>query len=91
MYTKETTILNTTGLHARPGADFVEKAKKFESKISIRSLARDKTANAKSIVHLLALGLKKDAQVEISAEGTDEQEAVDALVELIQELPNIHP
>lgn len=91
MYSRETTILNSTGLHARPGADFVEKAKKYASKITIRPLARDKIANAKSIVHLLALGLKKDARVEIAAEGGDEREAVDGLVELVQQLPELHP
>lgn len=83
MYSKSTTVLNSTGLHARPGADFVAMAKKFGCKISIRSLARDKTANAKSIVHLLALGLKQGAEVEISAEGDDEREAVDGLVALL--------
>lgn len=83
MYSKETTVLNSTGLHARPGADFVERAKKFSSKITIKNLDRDKTANAKSIVHLLALGVKKGGRVEISAEGDDEITAVDGLIELI--------
>lgn len=91
MYSQEATILNQTGLHARPGADFVEKAKRYSSKITIRSLVKDKTANAKSIVHLLALGLKKDARVEITADGEDEREAVDGLVELIGKLPELHP
>ncbi len=91
MYSKETTIQNSTGLHARPAADFIERAKKYASRITIRSLARDKAANAKSIVHLLALGLKKDSRVEISAEGEDEQEAVDGLVDFIQQLPELHP
>ncbi len=85
MYTRQTTIANVTGLHARPASDFIAAANKFNSEITIRRLQGEDTeeANAKSIVHLLTLGLSQGDDVEIGAEGEDEQEAVDSLVALI--------
>ena len=73
MYTRQTTIANVTGLHARPASDFIAAANKFESDITIRRLQGEDTeeANAKSIVHLLTLGLSQGEDVEISAEGGD--------------------
>lgn len=85
MYTRVTTIINETGLHARPASDFTRSAAAFESEITIRRLDNaDRLANAKSTVHLLTLGLNKGSEVEISAEGPDAEAAVDALVGLIE-------
>lgn len=84
MYKKTTTILNKSGLHARPASDFVKEAGKFSSKITIRRLDEDEEANAKSIVFLLSLGIGQGIEVEISAKGDDEQQAVDSLVTLIE-------
>ncbi len=85
MVTKQTSIINKTGLHARPASDFVLKAKGFESKITIRNLDENGEAvNAKSIVRLLAEGMGQGTRVEIAAEGPDEQQAVEALVALIE-------
>ncbi len=85
MYTKQTIISNATGLHARPASDFIGAANKFKSEIAIRRLQGEDTeaVNAKSIVFLLALGLSQGEEVEISAEGEDEQLAVDSLIALI--------
>ena len=85
MYTRQTTIANATGLHARPASDFIAAANKFESDITIRRLQGEDSgaANAKSIVHLLTLGLSQGENVEISAEGEDEQLAVSSLIALI--------
>lgn len=88
MYSRTTTIINKTGLHARPASDFVAQADKFASKISIARVNKidedDDEANAKSIVMLLSMGLSKGTEVEISAKGVDEKEAVDTLVEMIE-------
>lgn len=84
MYKRTTTIVNDTGLHARPASDFVKAAGKFESKIFIKRTGENEEANAKSIVFLLSLGLAKGTEVELYAEGSDEQLAVDSLVELIE-------
>lgn len=83
MYSKKVTIQNKTGLHARPASDFIGCASKFKSKIVIKKISDEEEANAKSIVMLLSLALGQGEEVEISAKGEDEVEAVDALVALI--------
>lgn len=84
MYSRQTSIINETGLHARPAGEFVAEAKKFACKITIGEAGSGKAANAKSIVTLLSLGLNKGKVVEIAAEGDDEQQAVDSLVALVE-------
>ncbi|NLC78590.1 MAG: HPr family phosphocarrier protein [Ruminococcaceae bacterium] len=84
MYSRVTTVINETGLHARPASDFVKVAKEFASKITIRNIAGGETVNAKSIVSILTAGLSKGVEVELCAEGEDENAAVDALVALIE-------
>jgi phosphocarrier protein len=85
MYTKQTIIKNISGLHARPASEFVALAKTFESKITIKKLETENAvaANAKSIIKVLAQGISVNTPVEISAEGPDETEAVDKILELI--------
>jgi len=81
MFIKEVTVLNQVGLHARPATFFIQKANEYKSLISI---ARDeRKVNAKSLLGVLSLGITKGITVSISAEGEDEQEAVEGLVELI--------
>ncbi|MBO8162005.1 MAG: HPr family phosphocarrier protein [Thermosipho sp. (in: Bacteria)] len=81
MIQKTVEILNRTGLHARPAAKFVEKASKFKSKITIEK--DGKKADAKSILSVLGLGVGKGSKIKITAEGEDEQQAVEQLVELL--------
>ena len=85
MYKKETIIKNTTGLHARPAAEFIKTAKTFQSKLAIQrtdgSVA--KSTNAKSMVTLLTLALACGEHIEISGDGPDEVAAVDALIALV--------
>jgi phosphocarrier protein len=85
MYTKQTVIRNVTGLHARPASEFVALAKTFESKITVKRLDNEDAvaANAKSIIKILAQGISVNTPVEISAEGPDEQTAVDKMIELV--------
>lgn len=85
MVSKQTKIVNKTGLHARPASNFVLKAKEFESNITIRNLDKDgKAVNAKSIMLILAEGMGQGTNVEISADGPDEAKAVDELVALME-------
>ena len=84
MDSRKVTIQNRTGLHARPASDFIACASKFKSKITIKRVGEEDDANAKSIVMLLSLGLGQGTEVEITAKGEDEVEAVDALVALIE-------
>lgn len=84
MYSRQTTIINPAGLHARPATQFVHKAKEFSSVITIENVTNStKPVNAKSMMQILTLGCAKGVTVELSATGDDEQVAVDALVELI--------
>ena len=83
MYTKTATVKNETGLHARPASEFIACAKQFESKLLIKLLSSGEEVNAKSIVMLLSLGAGQGELVQISADGEDETQAVDTLVDLI--------
>ena len=85
MYYKDVVIVNPTGLHARPAAEFVTKAKTFKSKILIQNLSETDSvpANAKSIVMILAEGIGKGCKIRISAEGEDERAAIEELTALV--------
>lgn len=84
MYKQVTIVSNETGIHARPATEFVTLAKKFQSDISVSRVGDGSAANAKSVVRILAAGLKRGTEIEISAEGSDEKEAVDALIQLVE-------
>ena len=64
---------------ARPVAVLVQKASQFDSKVYIQS--GDRKINAKSIMGMMSLGLAQNEEVIVSAEGTDEAEAVDNLTD----------
>ncbi|MCL1836776.1 MAG: HPr family phosphocarrier protein [Treponema sp.] len=84
MYVKNVTIINRRGLHARPGSDFVNAAGQFKSKITIRRTDENgDPVNAKSIVFVLSLGVGRGVEIELAANGEDEQEAVDFLTNII--------
>jgi phosphocarrier protein len=84
MVSAQTKIVNKTGLHARPASAFVMKAKEFESAVTLKNLDTDGNAvNANSIMLILAQGLSQGTNIEIAADGPDEQKAVDELVALI--------
>ncbi|WP_342609777.1 fused PTS fructose transporter subunit IIA/HPr protein [Vibrio tritonius] len=73
-------IKNPHGLHARPGACLVAEAKKFESSIKVVNLDGDgKSANAKSLMKVIALGVKQGHQLQFTAEGADAAEALAAI------------
>ena len=70
-------IKNTHGLHARPGAMLVSEAKKYESKITVLNVNGDgKSVNAKSLMKVIALGVKHGHELQFSADGTDAKEAL---------------
>jgi phosphocarrier protein HPr len=77
------TVTADVGLHARPAALFVQTANRMKSDIQVRH--GEKKANAKSILHVLSLGVEQGAEIEITAEGVDENEAIQTLLELIKE------
>lgn len=75
------TIKNEEGLHARPASDFCKTANKFKSNISV--LKDGDEYEAKSILMVLCVGAAQGDTIEIKAEGEDEQEAVDALIRVL--------
>ena len=85
MYKRDVKVINASGLHARPGSDFVHKAAEYSSKITIRRLDEDEDpVNAKSIAYVLSLGVGKGVMVELAADGSDEKEAIDSLCSFIE-------
>ena len=74
-------ICNTRGLHARASAKFVKLASSFESEIHV---TRDGvTVDARSIMGLLMLGAGIGCSIDVSAEGPDAKEAMEALTDLV--------
>jgi len=81
MYSKKAEVNNKVGLHARPATFFVQKANEFKSSIWIEK--DERTVNAKSLLGVLSLGVVKDSEFNIVADGPDEVKAVDTLADLI--------
>ncbi|MCS6560758.1 MULTISPECIES: dihydroxyacetone kinase phosphoryl donor subunit DhaM [Curtobacterium] len=71
-------LVNETGLHARPAAEFVKTAAKYDASVHVNGV------DAKSLLAIMALALPKGATVSVDATGQDAQAAVDALVELVR-------
>ena len=81
MKTCEIMITNSSGLHARPATFFIQKANFYKSTILIEK--DDRKVNAKSLLGVLSLGIAKGLTVTLTAEGVDEDAAIDGLVSLI--------
>lgn len=81
MYSKDTVVNNQVGLHTRPATFFIQKANAFKSSIWIER--EERKVNAKSLLNVLALGIVKGTPIKIIADGPDEEEAVEALIKLI--------
>ncbi len=81
MYMREATVTNQVGLHARPATFFIQKANEFKSSIWVEK--DERRVNAKSLLGVLSLGIVKGTVINLIADGVDEKEAVDALVELL--------
>jgi phosphocarrier protein len=82
MFVKDVMVQNQVGLHARPATFFIQKANEFKSSIWIEK--EERRVNAKSLLGILSLGIVGGTSIRIIADGADEQQAVDALVELVE-------
>ena len=78
--TRELTVINKLGIHARPAALFVKVAAKFESSILVEK--DGETINGKSIMGLMMLAAAQGSKLMITAEGRDAEAALKALEEL---------
>ncbi|WP_028855861.1 HPr family phosphocarrier protein [Psychrilyobacter atlanticus] len=85
MASKTVEITNDTGLHTRPGNEFVTVAKTFESKIEVENESGKKVKGT-SLLKLLSLGIKKGTNVTVHAEGSDADTAVEKLTDLLANL-----
>jgi phosphotransferase system HPr (HPr) family protein len=80
-----TIVEHVMGLHAEPAARFVQAAQQFESRISVANLSEEsEQVDAKDVLAVLSLAITDGTTIQIEAEGTDEDEAVAALVHLIE-------
>jgi phosphotransferase system HPr (HPr) family protein len=78
-------IEHGAGLHARPLAAFVKLAKSFEAEVKVSNLDNNKgPVNGKSPIHLLLLTAQQGHQLRISTEGAQAEQALAALVGLVQ-------
>lgn len=82
MISKDVTIKNNVGLHARPATFFIQKANSYKSSIWVER--EDRRVNAKSLLGVLSLGIVKDMTITLLADGPDEKDAVEGLAALIE-------
>jgi phosphocarrier protein len=81
MISRNVTIKNSVGLHARPATFFIQKANSFKCSIWVEK--EDCRVNAKSLLGVLSLGISQGMVITIIADGQDENDAVTALCDLI--------
>ena len=82
MVSREVKIVNSIGLHARPATFFIQKANNFKASIWVEK--DERRVNAKSLLGVLSMGIAQGMTVTLIADGQDEVNAIDALVELVQ-------
>ncbi len=82
MVSSEVMVNNAVGLHARPATFFIQRANSFKSSIWVEK--DDRRVNAKSLLGVLSLGIVKGTTISIVANGSDEEDAVKTLVEVIE-------
>jgi phosphocarrier protein len=81
MTSKELTISNKLGIHARPAAQFVKTASKFEADIRVEKDGEE--VNGKSIMGLMMLAAGHGSVIKIIVEGSDAQDAMKSLEDLV--------
>jgi phosphocarrier protein len=81
MISRNVTIKNSVGLHARPATFFIQKANSFKSSIWVEK--EDCRVNAKSLLGVLSLGIVEGTTITLIADGSDEAAAIDGLVALV--------
>ena len=81
MISRDITIVNDVGLHARPATFFIQKANSYKSTIWLEEGGR--RINAKSLLGVLSMGIIKGTTITLISDGLDEVEALDGLERLI--------
>lgn len=81
MITKTLTVQNKLGIHARPAAQFVRVASRFQADVTVEK--DDESVDGKSIMGLMMLAVGWGAEIKVIADGPDEAETIAALEELV--------
>lgn len=84
MVSQDVTITNEAGMHARPAQLFTKMASQFAADIKVRK-ENGTTVDGKSILGIMTMALTKGTKITIEASGDDEEQAVKALVELVEQ------
>ena len=82
MVTKEVTVTNSVGLHARPATFFIQKANSYKSSIWVEK--DERRVNAKSLLGVLSMGIVSGTTISLIADGADEEDAINGLKALIE-------
>ena len=82
MYSKNVVVKSDVGLYAKAATLFVAKANGFKSAVFVSK--GDRKVNGKSLLGLLAIAVGRGEEICISAEGADQEAAVDALCEMVE-------
>ncbi|MCH4238987.1 MAG: HPr family phosphocarrier protein [Oscillospiraceae bacterium] len=82
MCVKEVLVQNQVGLHARPATFFIQKANEYKSSIWVEK--EERRVNAKSLLGVLSLGIVGGTTIRIIADGPDEEDAVNSLIDLVK-------
>jgi phosphotransferase system HPr (HPr) family protein len=81
-------VVHAVGLHARPAGRFVKLAKSFESEIQLRNVTRGSDpVNAKSLLKVIKAAAAQGHEIELSIDGSDEEEALAALAAFLKDVP----
>ncbi len=81
-YTRELTIINRLGLHARAAARLVEVARQYQAEVALEK--NGESVDAKSVISLLTLECPLGTRVVVRAKGDDSAQALSAVVDLIE-------
>ncbi len=82
MKQSEITITNASGLHARPAANVMKTAKRYQS--DIRIIKDGRSGNAKSLVEILNLDISRGDTVTLTCQGEDEEDALDGVKSMME-------
>ncbi|WP_102028629.1 phosphocarrier protein HPr [Salirhabdus sp. Marseille-P4669] len=82
MVEKTFTITSAEGVHARPATILVQNASKYNSDINMEY--KGKSVNLKSIMGVMSLGVPSGAEIKITADGSDEQDALNSIAETLK-------
>lgn len=82
MVSKKITVVNASGLHARPASVLAKEAGRCLSNVTIR--VENKVVQAKSVLNIMAAGMKCGTEIELCCEGENEAEDLERLASLIE-------